>query len=342
MRIHPTRTPTRRNLLQGLGSIISLATLGGELRAQPKSSPLLRTYAAHDDIVNSVAFSPDGRTALSGSYDETLRLWDATTGNTIRTFKGHSGSVNAVAFMPDGRTVLSASSDTTLKLWDVATGKELRTLTGHSEGVFRIALSSDGRTLLSGADRQTTVKLWDLATGAEIRTFQNVGPTCALSPDGRMILAIADKYTIKLLETATGKELQVLSGHTGPAYALAFLPDGRTALSGGYNRYTSNGHAGVGALRLWDLSSGKQLHSITISDDSAPVWAFAVLAGGRFILTGNDDGTLQIREIPSGKLLHTFTGQPERILSVAVSPDGSKALSGGLDRTAMVWGLPKL
>jgi len=69
--------------------------------------------------VNSVAFSPDGRTALSGSDDSTLKLWDLTTGNKIRTFAGHRDRVCSLAFSPDGRTALSGSDDMTLKLWDL-------------------------------------------------------------------------------------------------------------------------------------------------------------------------------------------------------------------------------
>ena len=110
-------------------------------------------------------FSPDGRTALSGSDDKTLKLWDLATGKEIRTFTGHTNSVYSVAFSPDGRTALSGSDDKTLKLWDLATGKEIRTFTGHTSMVYSVAFSPDGRTALSGSDDKT-LKLWDLATRA--------------------------------------------------------------------------------------------------------------------------------------------------------------------------------
>jgi WD40 repeat protein len=81
----------------------------------------------------SVAFSPDGRQALSDSLDDTLKLWDLASGRVIRTFSGHSSIVMSVAFSPDGRQVLSGSGDRTLTLWDVASGKVIRTFLGHSE-----------------------------------------------------------------------------------------------------------------------------------------------------------------------------------------------------------------
>ena len=76
---------------------------------------IIRTFAGHTNIVDSIAISPDGRTALSGSYDTTLRLWDLATGNTIRTFTGHAAFVRSVAIAPDGRSALSGSEDKTLR-----------------------------------------------------------------------------------------------------------------------------------------------------------------------------------------------------------------------------------
>ncbi len=117
--------PTRRWLLQGLGGAVGLAVVAGAtfVELQPgrllwrlRYDPSIRTFTGHSDIVTSVAFAPDGRTAVSGSYDKTLKLWDVATGREIRTFTGHYGAVTSVAFAPDGRAALSGSSDKTLKL----------------------------------------------------------------------------------------------------------------------------------------------------------------------------------------------------------------------------------
>ncbi len=109
-----------------------------------------------------MCLSPDGRFALSGSLDNTLKLWDVATGRCLRTFEGHTEPVSSVCLSPDGRFALSGSLDNTLKLWDVATGRCLRTFEGHTEPVSSVCLSPDGRCALSSGSWDNTVKLWVL------------------------------------------------------------------------------------------------------------------------------------------------------------------------------------
>ena len=120
-------------------------------------------------VVNSISFSPDGRTLASGSYDGSIRLWDGVTGVHLRTLTGHRGSVNSVSFSPDGRT-LAGGSYREILLWDGVTGAHLRTLRGHTGSVYSISFSPDGRTLASGS-YDATIHLWDGVTGVHLRTL---------------------------------------------------------------------------------------------------------------------------------------------------------------------------
>ncbi|MEG4579789.1 hypothetical protein QUA71_09290, partial [Microcoleus sp. MON1_C5] len=92
----------------------------------------LRTLVGHTQSVYAVAITPDGKTAISASSDNTLKIWDTETGTEVRTLTGHTSGVYAVAIAADGKTAISASSDNTLKIWDTETGTEVRTLTGHT------------------------------------------------------------------------------------------------------------------------------------------------------------------------------------------------------------------
>ena len=140
----------------------------------------------------SVAFSTDGRLVVSGSKDETVRLWDTATGTALQTLEGHSGWVTSVVFSPDARSVASGSDDETVRLWDTATGAPLQTLKGHSGAVSSVAFSSDGRSVVSGSDDHT-VRLWDAATGALLQTLEGHSgsvDSVAFSPDGKVVDAL--------------------------------------------------------------------------------------------------------------------------------------------------------
>ena len=110
-----------------------------------QDTPQLVLPIGHTAFVSSVAFSPDGRYALSGSGDSTLKLWEVSTGREVRTFSGHAMTVRSVAFSPDGRYALSGSLDKTLKLWEVSTGREVRSFSGYPGVVSSVAFSPDGQ-----------------------------------------------------------------------------------------------------------------------------------------------------------------------------------------------------
>jgi hypothetical protein len=115
-----------------------------------------------------VAVTPDGRYAVSGSVDQTLRLWDLESGHTLRILEGHTNRVYAVAVAPDGRRAVSGSADQTLRLWDLESGQTIRTLEGHAGAVTAVAVTPDGRCAVSGSWDET-LRLWDL---------QSVSPIC--------------------------------------------------------------------------------------------------------------------------------------------------------------------
>ena len=234
---------------------------------------LAKTLEGHSSLVNSVAFSLDGRTLASlGGRDSTIKLWDVATGREIATLTGYS-----LVFSPDGRTLASLGGSNTIKLWDVATRREIATLTGHSFGVNSVAFSPDGRTLASGGGDKT-IKLWDVATRREMATLTGHSDgvnSVAFSPDGRTLAAGGRDSTIKLWDVATRREIATLNG-----YSPVFSPDGRTLASG----------SGDGTIKLWDVATRREIATL----NSSHINSVAFSPDGRALASGSGDGTIKI------------------------------------------------
>ncbi len=195
-------------------------------------------WARHNDVVQAVAFSPDGRLLATG--DSKARLWNPATGEHIRTLTGHTGWIRAVAFSPGGQLLATGGHDGTARLWNPATGVHIRTLTGHTGGVWAVAFSPGGQLLATGGD-DGAARLWNPATGEHIRTL--TGHTglvwaVAFSPGGHLLATGGDDGAARLWNPATGEHIRTLTGHTGGVWAVAFSPDGRLLATGSYDQTT--------------------------------------------------------------------------------------------------------
>ncbi|MCP6757851.1 MAG: AAA-like domain-containing protein [Fischerella sp. CENA71] len=193
---------TLKGLVKEKASIVDYPALSPIVSIQEMLPEMqeTNTLEGHSDYVRGVAFSSDGKTLASASSDNTIKIWDSSTGKVIRTLTGHSDYVRGVAFSSDGKTLASASGDKTIKIWDSSTGKVIRTLTGHSSAVLGVAFSSDGKTLAS-ASGDKTIKIWDSSTGKVIRTLtghSSYVSGVAFSSDGKTLASASYDNTIKI------------------------------------------------------------------------------------------------------------------------------------------------
>lgn len=308
----------------------------------------IRKFLGHTDVVWGVAFSPDGKRAVSGSEDKTIRLWDIATGKETRRLEGHRSTVNSVFFTPDGKRVVSGGDDKTIRVWDPQSGQEVGRLEGHRGVVHCVAVSPDGRQILSGS-YDNTVRLWDAETGKELRQFpghSNGVYAVAFSPDGSHILSggggCREDLTpvdciLRLWDTKTGKEVHRFVGHRNSIVGVAFSPDGRRALSASFD----------GTVRLWNTATGEEIHRF--EGHTGPVLAALCLPDGRRALSGGDDHTLRLWSLDTGEELQRFDGHTGCVKCLSLAPNGRRALSGGggcegpdqpNDWSMRLWGLP--
>ncbi|OQX27135.1 MAG: hypothetical protein BWK80_06860 [Desulfobacteraceae bacterium IS3] len=281
----------------------------------------------HTDIVNSFAFSSDGKLLASGSHDNTIKLWNIAEKKEIATLKGHSKSVNSVAFRYDGKLLASGSDDNSIKLWDIAEKKEITQLLGHTEKVNSVAFSPDGKLLVSGS-HDGSIKLWNIAEKREISALRGHSgriEDIAFSPDGKLLASVGFDFfmSIKLWNITEKKEIAQSSSQLsfGAATRVAFSPDGKLLASGSRDKN----------ITLWDIAEKKQIAQLTGHTDIVTSVAFS--PNGKLLASGSYDNTIRLWDIAEKKEIEQLIGDTNY---VAFSPDGKLIASGKRDGTIRI------
>ncbi|MBW6491596.1 MAG: protein kinase [Lentimicrobium sp.] len=212
----------------------------------------------------------------------------------IKTFKGHTEYINSLAFSSDGEYVLSGSQDKSVRLWKVSTGAEVRLFMGHTKHVRKVNISHDGNYAVSCDNN--FLKKWDIKTGEELKQF---------------------KFHVDKVETKG-------FGFRFESVTSAISPDCRYALSGSDDKI----------IRLWDISSGKELMQFKGHEKAIASVAFS--PDGKYILSGSYDQTLRLWEISTGAEIKVFEDFRNNG-SASFSPDGRYIISGGLNESVKLW-----
>ncbi len=331
--------------------------------------PLLSIHEP-DTYMTALAITYDGKRVLSGAYDGTLKLRDLDRGEVLLSMHGHTGSINAVAITPDGQRAVSAAGsrinfnraerpdDYTLRVWDLNSGSQLRVLQGHTTPINSVAIMPDGRRVISAAGHtllessDNTLKVWDLETGHELAALSgHPGPVTAVvvTQDGQQIISAGSpsghetplwtrNNVLKIWDPERRTAVRTLSCPGGSAEAIALLPTGQHLISLGHRT----------ALRLWDLKRGMQV--LEFQDAVGNVLAMS--PDGRLALTATHKGPISVwdmarvaeRHENAGRKggspwVNALKGHEDGVLSVTVTPDGKRILSGARDQTIRVWDL---
>ncbi|KAF8662700.1 hypothetical protein AX16_001142 [Volvariella volvacea WC 439] len=338
-------------------------------------SKFSKSLHAHTLGVTSIALSPDTLHIASGSYDRSIHLWDAATGDRIAgPFTGHLSAINCVAFSPDSKLIASASEDDTLYIWHADTGEiSVGPLEGHNESVTSVAFSPADSMIASGS-HDGTMRLWDANTGEPLRApyrGHTDGITAiAFSIDGRRIFSGSRDETIRVWDAwARPSDGQEYPAHKDGVNAVAVCEEKGLIASGSddetvgvWNLHTGKLVAGPfqghehwvqaiafspegdrvvsgsedQTIRVWDLEAGEQV--LCMEGHRAGITTLTVSPHGH-IISGSYDGTIKVWNISTGELMDTIEGHESWITSVAAAHSLKLFASGSHDKTVCIWSL---
>jgi len=270
----------------------------------------------HRAEINSVAFSPNGKTLAFGTLGPAVQIWDLEKGKLLRGIESHGKRfVNSVAFSRDGEVLASGSWDK-IVLTEADTGKELATLEAKKmESVSALAFTPDGKTLIS-ASQDGQVRFWDVPGRKErLRLDARMAPieAMALSRDGKTVAVGSYFNVIRLWDVATGKErFQDFHGHNGIIASVAYAPDGKTLAVAGDS----------GEVILWDAATGQPRRELKVYRPRGVAFS----PDGRRLATVPFSRSFQVWDVATGKELFRLQGK-NVVQCVAFSPDGQYLLS---------------
>jgi WD40 repeat protein/class 3 adenylate cyclase len=286
---------------------------------------------AHSEQVFSVAISPNGTTALSGSADNEMWLWDLAAGRKMQAFKSEEDIVR-VTFSPDGKWALSGTENGQLKLWDVAKGVGIRTFdkVQPMRRVNSIAFSPDG-TRIASSSNDNVAYLWNSATGKvvhELKGHASAVHAIVFTPDGLSVVSGSQDKRLLVWDVATGEPRQTLVGHTSSILNVAMSPDGMLVASGDL----------VGNIKLWDNANPKGAFMLkdkersTIKAHEGEVASLAFSPDGAWLASAGEGGNIRVWDVATAKELRRVSlGIASAPNSVAFSRDGKSLLSGSKD-----------
>lgn len=310
---------------------------------------LMQTIKGHKNEINSIVISSDRKYIVSSSEDDSIKIWEFSTGKVIKTIKLKKAFLLSVAISSDGRSLISGHMDGA-KVWSFS-GKLLMETEFIITTVWSFTISPKGNQIILGC-KNGLVKTYDFKRGNHLSTVKGPGGivySLAVSPDGKFLVNGMDDNNINVWDLSTVMQprhpknalispavLKRLRGHSSSIKSVIFSPDGRFIISGSNDK----------TIKIWDpydVYSDDWLVR-TLEGHTSEVFSLAVSPDGNYIVSGSGDNTIKIWDLSTGSLLKSLDAHIDSVKSLCFSPAGKYLLSGGgdQDKTLKLWDFLKI
>ncbi|HEY3992458.1 MAG TPA: hypothetical protein VGM01_06205 [Ktedonobacteraceae bacterium] len=314
-------------LLLSAGAIFRVISVT-RLASHPSEDTLFN-FNQHTAGVTDVAWSPDGLHIATASNDDTVKIWNALTGDLVCTYQNED-EVYALAWSPTSKLIASGSNDNTVHIWNASNCARSNYATytqTNSVAITSVAWSPDGRFIASGG-YGNIAQVWSVSTGKILFSipFTDVVASIAWSPNGqRIAVGSWDGYT-QIWNVQTQQPLQT-HNYNNPVNAVAWSPN---------NRYLAIG-TDNGVVEVIDTITEKLVCNYT--KHLGPIYSVAWSPDGKYIASGSSDNTVRVWNpfSPETPTLMVYSQHTNYVMSVAWSPNGKEIVSGSSDDTAKVW-----
>ncbi|MCH7729865.1 MAG: hypothetical protein IH991_25855, partial [Planctomycetes bacterium] len=299
------------------------------------SDSLLQVIAGHQGAVTCLAYSPDGKSLISGGADKSVRQWDLVSGKQTHAYEGNTAAVTSLSISRDGKRIATGSADHSARLWNLAANagggnvKKVQPLSAitHPAAVLSVGFNPDGSRLTTGS-ADNMIRIWDIATGKELeRLAGHSKPVHAVcfSPDGRTIVSGSEDKTARRWTTSV---LRFTQAHPHAIRSLKFSADGAQLFSIGKQN----------AVSRWSTAGLKPIGKF--EGATAPLNSLAISRKGTIVVAGGDDQHVRVWNADDGKLLAAIK-TPSPITSLILDNAGAKVITAGADKIIRNFALVK-
>jgi len=275
----------------------------------------------HTGSVTSVCFSKQGTSIVSGSEDQSIRLWDTKKGKPLH---GHLGPITSVSILPDGSKVISGSLDRSVRLWDINTTKNIFSQKGHSDGVTAVECSPDG-SLIASASMNSSITIWKVKDKMTMHTLKEHVDTITsliFSKNGKIMVSASHDKTICFWDIASGTLIKKIEAHEAPINDICFSSDDKLLATGSADKL----------INIWEVESSDCVRSLKGNFGSVLAVKFA--PNGKYLIAAGYSGRLQFWDYIKGNVfLYRYSFGPGAWLDLLpdgrfnASPEGLRYLS---------------